>query len=117
MPVFKVVWLCQFNKNMTPEEGRKHWLEVHAPIALRVPGLKGYTQNHCVQPVGAQTITDQRLAFDGYAELWWEDKASYEAAMSSREWAALNEDGALVFEIHTLVGAVLDEHVVRRLPS
>src|SRR3712207_7926096 len=34
--------------DLTPEQFRKHWLEVHGPLAARLPGLRRYHQNHVV---------------------------------------------------------------------
>lgn len=115
--MFKVVWVCRFNKAMTREEARRHWLETHGPIALKVPGMRAYVQNHAVASVDARNLSDDDLPFDGYAEAWWDDRESYLAAMDSPEWKALNADGAIVFELETMTGAVLEEHVLRPKPA
>jgi uncharacterized protein (TIGR02118 family) len=72
---------------------QKYWLEVHGPIAAKIPGLKRYEQNH---------VTDSRQLgishargewnVDGFVELEFEDQASFEAAQNSPELAAARAD-------------------------
>jgi len=33
---------------MTHDQFVRHWVEVHAPLALAVPGLRRYVQSHIV---------------------------------------------------------------------
>jgi uncharacterized protein (TIGR02118 family) len=34
---------------MTREQFTRHWLEVHAPLAHAVPGLRRYVQSHIIE--------------------------------------------------------------------
>ena len=75
-----------FRNKMTIEEQHKWWLKEHAPIARKMPGLRGYTINLAGKGEGGEEPeicgTDE-LTFD-----------SWEAAMkayNSPEWSAARE--------------------------
>jgi uncharacterized protein (TIGR02118 family) len=115
--MYKVVWICRFNENLSREQGQKHWREVHAPLVLEVPGIIGYTQNHCVDAVSMALPTGDALIIDGFAEAWWETEEAYEAAMVSPEWKTLNADAEINFDVATMVGATIEEYVMKPLPA
>jgi len=115
--MYKVVWICRFNAELTPEQAQRHWREVHAPLVLKVPGVIGYVQNHCVETVGMALPNGEELVIDGLAEAWWETEDSYEAAMVSPEWKALNADAEINFDVSTMVGATVVEHVILPPPA
>lgn len=60
--------------DLTPEQFRRHWLEVHAPLAARLPGLRRYHQNHVVD-ASQLAIDHARGAWevDGFSQLWFDD--------------------------------------------
>ena len=60
----------------THEQFVKHWVETHAPLAHKVPGLRRYVQNHIR---GERTRADSEttaVEIDGIAELWFDDQAA-----------------------------------------
>jgi uncharacterized protein (TIGR02118 family) len=70
-------------------------VEIHAPLARKVPGLRRYVQNHIR---GERTRTDietTAVEIDGIAELWFDDQAALETASRTPEMKALHADGAL----------------------
>lgn len=67
-------------------------------MALEVPGIVRYEQNHAVAAIDATGVGDGPPGFDGYSSGWWTDYASYQSAMQSDEWSALLEDGAAIFD-------------------
>jgi uncharacterized protein (TIGR02118 family) len=70
-----------------------HWKDKHGPLAAKVPGLRRYTQNHAYLPAYARA----GMTHDGWAEMWFDDYASFEHAVQSPEFAAAREDGKMVF--------------------
>jgi uncharacterized protein (TIGR02118 family) len=70
----KVIVLLRRKDGISRADFRRHWLEVHGPIALRLPGLKHYIQNH---PAGDDPPAD------GVAELWFDSPADMQAAFTS----------------------------------
>ena len=63
----------------TAERFRRHWREVHGPLAARMPGLRRYHQNHMVDasPLGIGS-SPEGWRLDGISELWFDDVASME---------------------------------------
>ncbi len=74
---------------------RPSGLEIHAPLAHAVPGLKRYVQSHIVDERTRPDIPTTDVAVDGIAELWYDDRATMERAVASPEAKRLHADGAL----------------------
>jgi uncharacterized protein (TIGR02118 family) len=73
----------------------RHWLEIHAPLAHAVPGVKRYVQNHIEGERTRPDIATTEVVVDGIAELWFDDRAAMDRANSSPEAKLLHDDGAL----------------------
>ena len=78
----------------THEQFVKHWVETHAPLAHKVPGLRRYVQNHIRDERTRADIEATPVEIDGIAELWFDDQAALEAAAKTPEMKALHDDGA-----------------------
>jgi len=111
--MYKVIWLVRFNEGMPRDEAVRHWREVHGALGAKVPGIRRYVQNHWLHPVGEYSVEPGGTAFDGHSEVWFDDEAAFEAAMESPEWAEMVADAPNFFSATTMVGAVVDEYVVR----
>ena len=76
--------LLQKKAEMEPAEFRSHWLNLHGPLAAKLPGLRRYHQNHIVDRQ-QRGISYARGAwdFDGISELWFEDLPSMQRAFSA----------------------------------
>lgn len=68
---------------MSSDDFRRHWQEVHGPIALRLPGLKHYIQNHAA---------GDATPYDGIAELWFDTPAEMQSAFTSEAAAEAARD-------------------------
>jgi uncharacterized protein (TIGR02118 family) len=88
----------------------KHWVEIHAPLAHAVPGLRRYVQNHIASSRGRDDIAEIKVEIDGIAELWFDDQAALEAAARTPEMKALHADGAKF--IGAIKSYVVDEKTV-----
>jgi uncharacterized protein (TIGR02118 family) len=64
----------------------KYWIDVHAPISAKAPGLRGYV----VSEVLRKTRGD--LEADAFVEQWFDDEAALNKAMNSPEVAVAWED-------------------------
>jgi uncharacterized protein (TIGR02118 family) len=67
-----------------------HWLEVHGPLAAKLPNLRGYVQNHIV--ARGDTPPSQLHRIDGISQLWFEDVDAMNVGMESPENQACIED-------------------------
>ena len=93
--MIKSVSLLTRKAGLSHEEFVKHWLEVHAPLAHAVPGLRRCVQSHIVGERSRPDIPTTNVEVDGVAETWYDDLAAMERANASPEAKALHADGAL----------------------
>jgi len=93
--MIKSVGLLTRKEGLSHEEFVRHWLEVHAPLAHAVPGVRRYVQSHIVGERRRPDIPSSDIEIDGIAELWYDDREAMERANASPEAKALHSDGAL----------------------
>ena len=119
---FKAVWVVRFTDEIRsdPDRVRKaheYWIETHGgKFGRDVPGIGRYVQNHCVVPLDPVRVDESvELAFDGFSECWFEDRAAYERATTSPEWLAMNEDAVTFCDVPFIgrMSAIVEENVVK----
>ena len=94
--MIKTISLLRAKPGITREQFARHWLEVHGPLALGVPGIRTYIQNHIVnQRPPRQDIPAIGAQIDGFVEMWYDSMADLERAAASPQLKALHEDGAI----------------------
>ena len=90
---YKLAFLVRFKEGIGAADAGEHWLRVHGPLGLRVPGVRRYVQNLVVGSLGAGgAITEERARFDGVAEMWFEDEAAWLAASTTEAVEELHRD-------------------------
>ena len=113
----KHIGVLQFRHDLTRDAGRAWWTDVHGPIALRIPEIRYYVQNHATRALGLDgTDRDGVFAFDGFSEAWFTDRPTFERAHESPAWHALRDDAPNVFDMQALdsgVNMVVDERVIK----
>jgi len=84
--VIKRISLLYKKDGMSIEAFRKHWREVHAPIASRMPNLRAYEQQDVVTELGllGKGIANEELP-DGIAELTYDNEATSKDSLASPE--------------------------------
>src|SRR5215467_6293704 len=93
--MIKTISLLTRKQGLTREDFVKHWLEVHAPLAHAVPGVRRYVQSHIVEERTRRDIPSTDVEIDGIAELWYDDREAMERANATSEATRLHADGAL----------------------
>ena len=93
--MIKSISLLTRKDGWTHEEFVHHWLTIHAPLAHAVPGLRRYVQSHIVEERRRPDIAATDVEVDGIAELWYDDRESMAAALTTPAAKALHADGAL----------------------
>ena len=93
--MIKSLGLLTRRPELTHEQFVKHGLEIHAPLAHAVPGVRRYVQNHIIEERTRPDIPTTEVAIDGIAELWFDDRAAMNLANASPEAKRLHDDGAL----------------------
>jgi uncharacterized protein (TIGR02118 family) len=85
--MLKFIVVLYRRPGLTRAEFRRHLVEVHAPLAKSLPGLKKYLQNH--------VCDDPKRKFPGWdaiVELYFENWEAMEAAWASPQGAASDAD-------------------------
>jgi len=65
--MIKTIGLLTRKDGWTHEQFMKHWVEVHAPLAHAVPGLRRYVQNHIRGERTRADIPATAVEIDGIA--------------------------------------------------
>ena len=108
--MIKRVSILTRKQSYTPEAFAKHWLEVHGPLAQKVPGIRRYVQNHITETTSHPDLPPSTQQIDGVVEMWFDDRKSMENALGSPEARTMFDDGTLF--IKTVTSFVVDEQVV-----
>ncbi len=105
--MIKLVALVRRRADLGPEAFRDYWLNVHAPLAAAIPGMRGYRINIAGDPGGQPPAP-----YDGSAEIWFDDRAAMEAGLGSEQGRIAGDDTAhftksiefLVTQEHVILG-------------
>ena len=92
--MIKSISLLTRKDGLTHAQFVHHWVDVHAPLAHAVPGLRRYVQSHIVEERTRPDIPSSAVEIDGIAELWYDDRESMARALATPEARALYADGA-----------------------
>ena len=106
--------MTRFRRDLTPGEARRFWAEDFAWMALSVPTLRHYLQDHWLGGIDGGGL--RALPFDGHAEAWYDNAAAYEETVTTPAWRALFDHGTTVFDPSSMVHGIVDEHVLRDGP-
>jgi uncharacterized protein (TIGR02118 family) len=106
--MIKLVYCISKKASLTDEEFFRYWENVHGPIGARIPRLRKLVQSHRVTIVGDA----HQPAYDGMAELWFDDMEALLAARRSPEWKASTEDEANFIDSGKVAYFVSEERVV-----
>jgi uncharacterized protein (TIGR02118 family) len=75
------------------DEFERYYLDVHAPFAARVPGVLKLVLTRTID--GLESTPS---AFYRAVDVWFADKAAFETAIRTKEWAELRRDAAYAQE-------------------
>jgi uncharacterized protein (TIGR02118 family) len=84
--VIKLIGTAYRREDFTSEEFIKYWLDVHAPISAKAPGLRGYVVSEVVRKIQGQ------LESEAFVEQWYDDEEAWQRAGESPEVAVAWED-------------------------
>src|SRR5215468_7730021 len=93
--MIKTIGLLSRKDGWSHEQFMKHWVEIHAPLAHAVPGMRRYVQNHIEGTRTRPDIPETLVDVDGIAETWFDDREAMARANASPEAKRLHDDGAL----------------------
>ncbi len=104
----KIVYCISKLPRLSDEEFHRYWRDVHGPIAGMIPGCRKYVQSHTIH----RALGGRQPAFDGVAELWFDDWKALEAAMATKEVAAALEDERKFIDHSRTAFFIAEEHHV-----
>ena len=85
------------------------WRSTRGPMLAQLPGLRRYVQSHALP----QGYAKGELLFDGIEELWFDDKAAREAALSSAAWTGAEDASANLIDPGRTVMLPIELHVIK----
>ncbi len=103
--MIKLVALVHKKDGMTADAFRDYWLNVHAPLAAAIPGMRGYRINIAGNP--GDMIP---AGYDGSAEIWFDDLPAMEAGLGSHQGTIAGDDTAHFTQ--SIEFLVTEEHVI-----
>jgi uncharacterized protein (TIGR02118 family) len=102
--MIKRLTLIYRKDGMTVDEFRRHWRDVHGPLAARTAGLRRYVQHHVVDTRSPSNV----LRPDGIAELWFDTVEDETAFFASELGRLQREDGRTFVGFSTTF--IVDDH-------
>ncbi len=103
--MIKLVALVRRRPDLTHEAFADYWVDVHAPLAAAIPGMRGYRINIAGDPGDMP-----EAPYHGSAEIYFDDRASMVAGLASPENDIAAKDTDNFLESVTFL--VTDEHVI-----
>jgi uncharacterized protein (TIGR02118 family) len=90
--------------DLSREQFSRYLREVHGAMALKLPGLRKYEQNHVVDDP-----TRKPPGWDAIVELYWDDWTAMEAAWKTPEGEAATADLAQFVDLSRTTWSVVEE--------
>ncbi len=81
--MFKAIILLTRREGTSADEFRSWWIDHHAPLARRLPGLRRLVFN---------LVEGGTTEIDGVSELWFDSREAFEAAYASEIGQAVAAD-------------------------
>jgi uncharacterized protein (TIGR02118 family) len=106
--MIKVVYCISKKAGLTDQDFFGYWKNVHGPMGARIPRLRKLVQSHRLTVPGDK----HQPAYDGMAELWFDDIEALLAARQSPEWKASTDDEANFIDHLKVAYFVSEEHVI-----
>ncbi len=106
--ITSITWFKR-RDGLSPEQFVAYWQTTHAEKVVRMPGIRHYTQN----PTHPSAYRNgKEPAFDGFAEVSFDDMDAVRANGASEAYAAVREDEPNFFDVATAGSILCDTHVV-----
>jgi uncharacterized protein (TIGR02118 family) len=102
--VLKFIVLLYRKPGMSTAGFVAHMKNVHGPLARRLPGLRKYVQNFVVEDENRK-----RPDWDGLVELYFADRATFEAAWKTPEGKASDADLPAFLDLARTTWSIVEE--------
>jgi uncharacterized protein (TIGR02118 family) len=109
----KAVSFFKRKAGMPVEAFQAYWRSAHAALVARMPGLRRYVQSH-TRPSGYRK---GEPAYDGIAELWFDDTDALRALATTAAYAAVHADEDNFIDRASMGLILTEEHVITDGPA
>jgi len=106
--LYKCIFTIRFNNDRSWADNEAYWITAHSKLVANLPGVVKYIQNRKVAQFGnadADAITGANQ-WDAVAELYFENKAAFDALVADGTWDKVMEDSIFADMEHTGAGIV-----------
>ncbi len=111
--MIRAVTYLKRRPGMPMEEFRAYWRDAHPKVVTRLPGLRRYVQSHARRA----EYVEHEPAYDGIAEVWFDDSKALRALRDTPEMAAVQADEAHFLDRDSMGLILTDDHVVKDGPT
>ena len=102
--MLKQLSIFRRREDLSQEAFRDYWRNRHPEVVTRLPGIRRYVQNHVTAVLRGEP------AWDGIAEVWFDDIESMRANVGSQVLADIRADEANFIAADSMVSIVTAEH-------
>jgi len=105
--MLKFIVVLHRKPGWTAEKFRSYFIDVHQPLAEKIPGLRRYRQNF-VMPDPKR----ERPPWDCVVELYFDDRDAMETAWTTPEGQAATADLQVFADLSRTARSVVEERVI-----
>jgi uncharacterized protein (TIGR02118 family) len=110
--MLKTMFTIYFPDTMSREDAREHWRTTHRDIVLKCEGVVKYLQDHKVDDFPGGDDLEGAKQWDGIAELYFADRATFDRVMVSEEWAEVMADSYNFIKMELVGAGVVEEETI-----
>jgi len=105
----KMVAFFKRKPGMSVEAFHDYWRTTHAEVVRKMPGIRRYVQSHTL----LSGYRKGEPAYDGVAEVWFDDTQAMRALTGTKEYAAVRADEPNFIDLSTMGSIITEEHVIK----
>lgn len=109
----KMVIFFKRKPGMAVEAFQQHWRATHAPIIVRLPGIRRYVQSHVL----ATSYRKGEPPYDGVAESSFDDTQAMKALAQSSQYAEVLADEPNFIDRPSMASVITEEFVAKDAPA
>jgi uncharacterized protein (TIGR02118 family) len=94
---------------MSVDEFQAYWRAHHPQVVVALPGIRRYVQSHTL----VSGYRKGEPAYDGIAEIWFDDTGAMRALAGTPQYAAVRADEEKFIERSTMGLIITHEHVIK----
>ena len=104
--MYKMMFGAKRKPGMSREDFGRYWTTTHADKGKQVPGIRRYVVN-LAPDLGGK---GRELAYDGFAEVWFDTLDDMRAAAATPEQKVVLDDEPNLFDLSTRFVDIVEEH-------